>query len=590
LLGNKWAFFAEWRAQDSRGAASAPAATGIKRAQAREPVNALITLVRTLGPARAGAIGVLTAVVLGLAVFGYMRASTSPLRPLFTDLTFDDSAAIVRQLESRNVRYELRGEGAVILVPGDQVLALRMALAENRLPAGGAVGYEIFDSGEGLGATSFVQNINHLRALEGELARTIRTIDRVRFARVHLVLPERKLFERDRAEPSASIAVQLRGALSAGQIRAIQHLVASAVKDLKPSRVSVIDDAGDLLASGVGDDAQIYATALEERRVALEERLKGQVESIVTSIVGPGNARVQVSAEIDTSRITDTSDVFDPDGRVLRSSQTREEETSSLDRAGADGVSVGNELPGVGGATGPADGSQESGTTSEEINNYEISKRTTTEIREAGGVKRLSVAVLVDGLYSQSDTGEPVYAPRPTEQIQQIATLVRSAIGFDSERGDAVEVVNLRFAPEARPQQFDDSAGSAVDLSTADFLRIVELAMLALIGLVLVLFVIRPLMRRVLSNDFPAQVRLAGPRADEAGQEEAGAAQKRSEPALPSPEQLAQARAKVDDVIDIAKITGEVHGNSIRKVADLVKGNPEEAVAIMRQWIQTGAR
>ncbi|NND48689.1 MAG: flagellar M-ring protein FliF, partial [Rhizobiales bacterium] len=159
-------------------------------------MNSLITLVRTLGPARVGAIGVLTAVVLGLALFAYIRASTPSMRPLFTDLTFDDSAAIVRELDSRNVDYELRAEGAVILVPANQVLSLRMALAENRLPAGGSVGYEIFDSGEGLGATSFVQNLNHLRALEGELSRTIRTIDRVRFARVHLVLPERKLFER----------------------------------------------------------------------------------------------------------------------------------------------------------------------------------------------------------------------------------------------------------------------------------------------------------------------------------------------------------------------------------------------------------
>ena len=133
------------------------------------PVNALLTLVRTLGPARISAIGGLAAIVIGLAVFGYMRASTSPMRVLFTDLTFDDSTAIVRDLDGRGVDYELRSDGAVIMVPADQVLMLRMALAENGLPAGGAVGYEIFDSGDGLGATSFVQNLNHLRALEGEL-------------------------------------------------------------------------------------------------------------------------------------------------------------------------------------------------------------------------------------------------------------------------------------------------------------------------------------------------------------------------------------------------------------------------------------
>jgi flagellar M-ring protein FliF len=554
-------------------------------------VNAFITLVRTLGPARVGAIGTLAAVVLGLAVFAYVRASTPPMRPLFTDLAFDDSAAIVRELDSRDVDYELRGEGSVILVPADRVLALRMDLAETGLPAGGSVGYEIFDSGDGLGATSFVQNLNHLRALEGELARTIRTIDRVRFARVHLVLPERKLFERESTEPSASIALKLRGALSAGQIRAIQHLVASAVKDLKPGRVSVVDDRGELLANGAGDDAQMFASTLEERRVALEERLKSQVEAIVTSVVGPGKARVQVSAEIETARVTDTRDIFDPEGRVLRSSQTREEETSSVDRQGSDAVSVGNELPGVGASQGAAEGSEENATTSEEITNYEISKRTTTEIREAGGVRRLSVAVLVDGLYSDGTNGQPVYAERPQQQLDQIATLVRTAIGSDESRGDTVEVVNLRFAPEAISQTFDDAAGSGIDLTTADYLRIVELVMLAFVGLVLILFVIRPLMRRVLTAEPAARAQLAAPprQSEPAGEDQTALARPEStETALPAPEKM---RAKVDEVIDVARLSGQVQENSIRRVADLVKGNPDEAVAIMRQWLhQVGAR
>ena len=211
-----------------------------------------------------------------------------------------------------------------MLVPKEQIPRLRMKLAEGGLPKGGGVGYEIFDKSDALGATSFVQNINHLRALEGELSRTIRAIDRVQQARVHLVLPERPLFSREKAEPSASIVLKVRGTLEPQQVRAIRHLVASAVNGLKPQRVSVVDETGRLLADGSADDTAGGATA-DERKLAFERRMREQVESIVTSVVGPGHARVQLTAEFDFNRITQTSDKFDPESRVVRSSQTREE-------------------------------------------------------------------------------------------------------------------------------------------------------------------------------------------------------------------------------------------------------------------------
>src|SRR5437763_14346830 len=236
--------------------------------------------------------------------------------------------------------------GAIVMVPRDKMTRTRMKLAEGGLPKGGGVGYEIFDKSDTLGATSFVQNINHLRALEGELARTIKAIDRVQAARVHLVLPERPLFSRDKVEPSASIVLRVRGALESSQVRAIRHLVASAVNGLKPQRVSVVDEAGNLLADGAatGPDTAVGGLG-QERQANFERRLKDQIESIVSSVVGPGRARVQLSAEFDFNRITETFDKFDPEGRVVRSSQTREE--SSANGAGQEGqVSVSNELPG----------------------------------------------------------------------------------------------------------------------------------------------------------------------------------------------------------------------------------------------------
>src|SRR4030095_2234269 len=183
-----------------------------------------------------------TTALLGFFAFVIMRVTTPQMTTLFADLSAEDSAGIVKDLERQAIPFELRNDGAVIMVPKDKVTRLRMKLAEGGLPKGGGVGYEIFDKSDALGTTSFVQNVNHLRALEGELARTIRSIDRVQTARVHLVLPERPLFARDRHDPSASIVLRVRGTLEAQQVRAIRHLVASAVNGLKPQRISIVDE------------------------------------------------------------------------------------------------------------------------------------------------------------------------------------------------------------------------------------------------------------------------------------------------------------------------------------------------------------
>src|SRR5215467_10420195 len=259
--------------------------------------------------------------LVGFFAFLILRVTAPQMTALFTDLTFEDSAAIVKDLERQAIPYELKNDGAIVLVPKDRVPRLRMKLAEAGLPKGGGVGYEIFDKSDVLGATSFVQNINHLRALEGELARTIKGMDRVQAARVHLVLPERPLFSRDKVEPTASIVLKVRGTLEQQQVRAIRHLVARAVNGLKPQRVSVIDEAGRLLADGNGDDFGGGSTA-DERKAQAENRMRQNVEAIVTSVVGPGRAQVRVNIDFDFNRVTQTTDRFDPESRVVRSSQT----------------------------------------------------------------------------------------------------------------------------------------------------------------------------------------------------------------------------------------------------------------------------
>ncbi len=552
-------------------------------------MQGLLEFVKTIGATRIAAMGAVTIALVGFFAFLILRVTSPQMTPLFTDLNYDDSSAIVKELERQGVPYELRNDGNIVMVPNDRVARLRMALAGNGLPKGGGVGYEIFDKSDVLGTTSFVQNVNNLRALEGELSRTIRALDRVQAARVHLVMPERPLFSRDKVEPSASIVLKVRGTLEPQQVRAIRHLVASAVNGLKPQRVSIVDEAGHLLADGAGDDANGGEVTADERRMAFEKRLRDQIETIVSSVVGPGRARVEVSADFDFNRITQTSDKYDPEGRVVRSSQTREESSATNDNR-ENQVTVGNEIPGGGNQQRqqPGAGPEANATPrdqskkTEEIVNYEISKTTKTEVIEGGRVNRISLAVLVDGTYAKNDKGEVTYQPRSKEEIDQITALVRTAIGFDQKRGDQVEVVNLRFA-EMPANPITEPSGwlAALQFTKDDIMRAIEMAVMGLLGLVVLLMVVRPLVRRMLTPEERAP--LALPAGIVGGGQEASPATAAMASDTPVPE------SQTAKMIDIAQVQGQVHAQSVQKVGELADKNPNEAVSIIRQWMNDNA-
>jgi flagellar M-ring protein FliF len=539
-------------------------------------VEGLVEFVKTLGASRIAAMAAVTAALIGTFAFIILRVTAPQMSPLFTDLSVEDSAAIVKDLERQAIPYEIENDGAIIMVPRDKLTRTRMKLAEGGMPKGGGVGYEIFDKSDTLGATSFVQNINHLRALEGELSRTIKAIDRVQAARVHLVLPERPLFSRDKVEPSASIVLRVRGALEPQQIRAIRHLAASAVNGLKPQRVSIVDEAGNLLADGAAEGVGGDGGDGQERQASFERRLRGQIESIVSQVVGPGRARVQLSSEFDYNKITETFDKFDPEGRVLRSSQTREESASNDSKEGQ--VTVGNELPGAqANQQGqPGQAARDQSKKSEEITNYEISRSTKTEVTEGGRVKRISAAVLVDGSYGKNDKGETVYQPRSKEELDRIAALVRTAIGFDQKRGDQIEVVNLRFA-ETPAIAIQEPTGlmSFLQFTKDDLMRGIELGVMALLSLVVLLFVVRPLVRRILTPEVPPVI-AALPGATALDTVHAALA----DGTLPVP------TSQTSKMIDMAQVQGQVHAESMQKVGELAERNPNETVAIVRQWLQ----
>ncbi|MBL4757726.1 MAG: flagellar M-ring protein FliF [Rhizobiales bacterium] len=555
-------------------------------------MNGAFDFLKTLGAARLGAMGAVAVGLVGFFAFLIMRLSEPQMVTLYSELDNRDSSAIIRELESSNIPFELRVDGTVILVPKENVLRLRMQLAEDGLPLGGSVGYEIFDSSDGLGTTSFVQNINHLRALEGELSRTIRALDRIDFARVHLVLKQREVFSRDTSEPSASIVIKTRGDIESGSIRAIQHIVASAVNGLSASMVSIVDETGRLLASPEnGNDPGAIVSSLNERTVAIETRIRDQILNIVESIVGPGHSRVNVAATLNYNRVTLTSDTYDPEGRVVRSTQSREETSSSQGSGSQNGVSISNELPGADGSSATnAGGASDNTEKTEEIVNYEISRITKTEILEAGQIERISVAVLLDGTYSTSDAGEVSYQPLSQEKLDQISALVRTTIGFNQQRGDQIEVSSMQFVAQIRPE-FIAEEDAFLELNKDDYFYIAELAVLLIISALVLLFVVRPLVRRILTPDEGLGAGMLGA-AGVAGAAGAVAFDANGNPMIAAGEdfaKLAPPDSLTSEAIDTAQVAGQAQADTLRKVGEIVDSNPDEAVTIIRQWIGEAA-
>lgn len=545
-------------------------------------MDALMQSFKQMSPVKLAAIAGVAILLMGFFIFMATRVSKPSMSPLYSGLSMQDSAQIVEELEKTAVPYEIQAGGSMIMVPSDQMLRLRMKMAGEGIPSqGNMVGYEIFDKSDKLGTSSFVYNVNMLRAIEGELARTISSFQGVENTRVHLVLPKRELFSRERQRPSASVAITMRGSneLDKGQIEAVRHLIASAIPEMKASDVTVVDNRGHLLAKGGEDENSpgTMANTAEEFRVNYEKRVRDTLESLLERTIGMGKVRAEVNADIDFDRIVTNSEKFDPEGQVARSVQNSEEKENSREREQADNTTVGNQLP-------SAVPDQNKGTLNEsnrsnldEVTNYEISKVTENHIRETGNVKRLSVAILVDGIYSpdpKDPNGLPVYQPRSQQELDKIGSLVKSAVGFDTARGDKIEVVNMQFA---------DSADSLKKTGPFDWLKedlqgIIQTLVIGVVAILAILLIVRPVVNRVL----------------EISQE-----QKEDEEEDITPEHLAlagpdygaltdQRESSDDEMIDIDRIQGRVRSSTIKKVQDILENNPEEAMRALRNWMDEG--
>lgn len=430
----------------------------------------------------------------------FIWANKTQFKAAYTGLTKEDAAAVLERLKESNTPYRLTGDGTTIMVPEEIVYDVRLTMAGEGIPKGGGVGYEIFDKTE-FGTTEFVQKINNNRALQGELARTIKAFDEVNNARVMIVLPKDSVFVEEIKKPSASILLELNSDLDKEKVTAIAHLVASSIQDLTPELVTIVDTTGRILFEGKSEDEQAkidaenLADAQYQYKVRFEENLTTRVQTMLERIVGKDKAIVRVTSEMDFSQKSLNEEIYDPlerGGEFIRSRKNRAEKVIQI-----------TEDVGIPSSVNPITDENQGEKTNERVSksddtvNYEISKQVVATSKPMAVLKRLSVAAVIDGKYEfqEDETGERkrVYQPRSDQEMKQFENIVARAMGYNEERNDQVSMECFPFA------SIDDLAQARPELTgwkmvQKEYGRLIANLLLVLI---LFLFVIRPIIRTV---------------------------------------------------------------------------------------------
>ncbi|QJU60488.1 flagellar M-ring protein FliF [Sphingomonas sp. AP4-R1] len=511
--------------------------------------------------------GVVLALLIGIAALA-MRGSSSEMGYLYTDLDPSAAQAITEKLKTQGVPFQLSADGTAVMAPVDRMPELRMSLASERL--GGKIGYEVLDSEEAFGVSSSRAKINETRAIEGELSKSIESLDRISKARVHIVMPEREIFAAEPRKASAAVTVKTNGRLPKEAVQSIRYLVASSVPELSPAAVSVVDQTGALLARA-GEEGSGASGDLDDQQTAIEGRLRSQLESMIEPIVGAGKVRAEIAVSLDRDQTREEADVFDPDTQVIAHQVTVDSnDQNQANNAGSEGVTVGAQLPDANGPiTGTGGESQRSARNeSSEETSFQNSHKQTVSVRAPGKINRLSVAVMVDG------------GPQglPPAQVQRLTRLVENAVGFDAERGDSVVVESMAFsAPPA------DGFGGNLPFGLTggqllDFLKWVVLAG-GLIGGAVVL-------RRRLKPDAAA-----APVALTADAEALLALPDGSAPADAAAAQLedqtdhATTMELLDQEIALAQVDGRIRLSALRRIGDAISKSPAESASVIRQWM-----
>ena len=538
----------------------------------------IVDNLRALGPARLAALGSVLVVTVGLLAWLAASMTRPEMALLYGGLEAAAAGEVVRKLEEMKVAHEVRADA--ILVAADRRDRIRMALADQGLPRRGQAGYELLDELGRFGTTTDMFNAAYWRAKEGELARTIDSLTNVGEARVHLVPLAREPFSRAAAEPSASITVTTRDGAPLGrrQAQAIRHLVALGVKGLQPQRVTVIDATAGIV---LGPDSGDGIAASDGVRAEREQRLRAEVEEMLAAHVGHGRVRISVALELDREAESVTERRFDPNSQVAIHTDTTEIEESSSESERADAVSVAGNLPGAGSTAGPDQSSNSARTETREVANFEVSEVRSERQKLPGAVQRVSVAVLVGGVWENAADGTREWRPQSEAELAAIRNLVQSAMGFDAERGDRVTVESLPFHEASGTSAADVAPG--LDALLLGQLGAFAKALAAVAVVFLVLwFVARPILtqeRAAAGRDRPAGSDQGTPALE-------GAAG--SQPALGTPEQAMPGLAGQLDR-GVPQVVASEHEQALLALVDAVDRYPDEALRTLRRWLQDGA-
>ena len=536
-------------------------------------LNQVRTLIAQLGPNRLVIMGGVAAALLAALAFVALRGGGSQqMAFLYTDLDPAAAQTISEKLKGQNVPFQLSADGSSILAPQDKIAELRMGMAGEKL--GGKIGYDVLDEEEPFGVSASRAKMNESRAIEGELAKSIESLDNVSRARVKIVMPERDMFATDARKATASVTVKTKSRLNSESVQSIRYLVASSVPELAPESVSIIDQSGTLLARA-GEAGEAGAGSADERQAAVEGKMRDEIESLLEPIVGHGKVRAEVSALIDRDQTREESNVFDPDKQVIARQVTVEsDDQNSESQAAALGATVGAQLPETQAQPPGAPGENRNAARKEtsEDTTYENSQTRSVVMRAPGKINRLSVAVMVDG----GAKG----LPQP--QIQRIQRLVENAVGIDMERGDSVVVESMAFAADASLTDQGDSVFSYVTSDQA--IGLLKLLLIGGVGLIaLRMLKPKPLPSDALgggqvavSAQSPEMLALAAQAAD-------------GDPdAMRQLEALNQANSDtqlLDQEIALAQVDGRIKASALKRIGDAVHANPPEAAAVIRQWM-----
>lgn len=537
-------------------------------------------------------IGVVVFLAVGLGAFYLSRPAQEPL---YTGLSREDVGRIGSVLKDANIPFDVSADGAAVLVAYGHTAQARMLLAEKGLPQSAKSGYELFNDLGSLGMTSFMQEVTRVRALEGEIARTIQGMKGVKAARVHIVLPDRGSFRRDQQPPSASVVVRTEPADDVSGAQSIRHLVASAVPGMKPDRVTVIGSDGSLLLSG--DDASAVPTG---KMATLEKTIGHEVQDNIrrtlTPYLGVGNFEVSVAARLNTDKTVQNETIFNPDQRVERSTRAvRETENSQNRNAAQRPTSTQQNLPDQRARSDGGDTASNETQKREDLTNYEISSKTIQTVSDGYNIKQISVAVLVNRARLAALAGPDASKAAIDAQVAEIEQLVGSAAGFNKERGDNVKVAAVGFVNDGQPLE-PVAPLSLTDVLMRQSATLINAGTILLVAGLLIWFGLRPAMRAILEIPAAQQeearalaavaeaqaLAAAAPNAALAGPNAAPGADPDAVPSLAAPGQSPVA-SMIED------LTEKLNRSPQKRLEQMIEADEAQAAEILKRWLMREA-